>query len=497
MSEKFTPVNQEGGGQLYLPAHIASEKVQSPHEKFAVDVNEMNAQNEVIGTHGLGSLRNEDAKSRLSEVEAEKLEKSIKDILNPEHIIDLKAAYDHRLEKVKDESRLSVDATRTSEKSQKSRSLAEELKNSMIDSYTRVGNEDREVPENVKDDISRLMNLSYEELENMIAENADTQTSNESAEEQNDQSDTRVRPSSARRDLHNQATGRGVERGAEVSTLEDQLQQAQDRMHNAVESGDFEEYFEAQDERDAIQNRLDTLDGTRSSEVALENENNDSEDAGGHQNPEETEVSGAITDDETDLDPEPLPDEANEETMAQRKTNIFTKAKDRLAGLAITAKTRATEGTDRVKEYFNDEEKGKRRKIVAGVIGAVAAGGAAYLAYKNLYNGDVPNISAEGDAGNSFADFTPEQMDAWEQYYEWSEGFKADNPTLTLADGVTSVDVGSSEYSERMHELWEQYHSGATTNNLSSAEGIAPGGGSYEQNLTPAQSVSAEPRMNG
>jgi hypothetical protein len=490
MSEKFTPVNVEGDGQLYLPAHVANEMVQPPFNTFQ---QEMDAQNEVIGTHGLGSLRNEDSSDRLSEVKAEKLEKSIKDMLKPEHIIDLKAAYDHRLERVKDETRLSVDATRTSDKSEKSRSLADELKNDMIDSYTRVGDKDREVPENVREDISRLMSLSYDELEAMASDNSKSSTDNEAEEQQSDIPSSRVRPSQARKDLSDRTSIDGSENP--VVTLEDELQRAQRRMDEAVKAGKFEDYYEAEQGRDAIQNRLAALDSSINPETNPESENSGAEDADVNQNPEETEISESVADDEIDFDSESLPSEADEEAMAERKTTIFTKAKDKLDKLVIAAKTRVGEGWNRTKDYFNDEEKGKRRKIVAGVIGAVAASGVAYLAYKNLYNGDAPNID---NAGDPAADLTPEQIDILNSP-EFARMVESGNQ-IDMANSETVLGVkfdsvqdmydyfAQNEGSfEKLNEVTKNIKENAMAfaerlESSSPADGrVAPGGGSYRQ----------------
>lgn len=45
------------------------------------------------------------------------------------------------------------------------------------------------------------------------------------------------------------------------------------------------------------------------------------------------------------------------------------------------------EKMDQAREYFSDDEKGKRRKVAAGVVGVLAVAGGAYLAYKGVPGG--------------------------------------------------------------------------------------------------------------
>ena len=176
MSEQFMPVPvNEGQQQLLLPAHIANEqaaKFMAPHE-FSVDAQEMKAQELVIGTNGLGSIRAEAHGDNPEDVKADDLDRSIRDMLDPKNIIDLKAGLDHKTGRVNDESSYSVD-TRLDKDGSKSQTAAEkraELKDKLISQYTQTGVKDgekRDVPQKVIDEISRNVDLSYEELEKRI-----------------------------------------------------------------------------------------------------------------------------------------------------------------------------------------------------------------------------------------------------------------------------------------------------------------------------------------
>jgi hypothetical protein len=180
MSESFQPV-EVGNGQLYLPEHVADEvqaQYMASHE-FTPNAQELKAQEEVMGHDGHGSIRNESALDRVNQVEIERRtngrERSIKDMLDPRNIIDLKASFDGRVERFKDEKNLSVDATRDKDgfKANTEKAFADKLKQEMINSYTQVGvkkgEKPRQLPKSVISDINKYMNLSYDELESRIA----------------------------------------------------------------------------------------------------------------------------------------------------------------------------------------------------------------------------------------------------------------------------------------------------------------------------------------
>ncbi len=69
--------------------------------------------------------------------------------------------------------------------------------------------------------------------------------------------------------------------------------------------------------------------------------------------------------------------------------------------------TKYTMGTQRVGEYFGDEEKGTRRKVGAVVVGAIAVGTIAFLSYKGLQsgssNGGAQEAANNGPSGGSGA----------------------------------------------------------------------------------------------
>lgn len=120
-------------------------------------------------------------------------------------------------------------------------------------------------------------------------------------------------------------------------------------------------------------------------------------------NPSRTEA--VDTDDE--VDNEPGVAEEGPQGPRHRKA-AFAGAREKLsalndmAGAAINrAKSYATDS----KEYFNDEEKGRKRKIVAGVIGVVAAGAGAYL----IFNGhDLSSGTSEAAATAGGPELNPD-----------------------------------------------------------------------------------------
>lgn len=172
MSE-FTPVSMNGGAkQLYLPAHVAQEQAQQflTAQELSVNGQEMKAQIEVLGTDGHGSIRAEGHGDSEELKNAEELDNSIRDMLNPKNIIDLKASLDHKTDRNNDESNYLVDKRLDKDgvKNQTEKERREELKAAMIDRYTQIGvaeGDSRNVPQSVIDEISKNVDLTYAELE--------------------------------------------------------------------------------------------------------------------------------------------------------------------------------------------------------------------------------------------------------------------------------------------------------------------------------------------
>ncbi len=59
----------------------------------------------------------------------------------------------------------------------------------------------------------------------------------------------------------------------------------------------------------------------------------------------------------------------------------------------------------------------------------------------------------EAPEADPFEDFTPEQLDAFKRYVEWSDNFKAENPILNTPSGV-DVSAGTEAYWNEMQRLW-------------------------------------------
>ena len=163
--ENFHSV-QTAGGELLVPGHAAPQE----GSKIEVIPDEMAAQKLVIGTNGLGSLRSEENKNQDQE---EKLEHDIDLMLDPNNVLDLKAAYDSKVSKIRSERDLEPDKRTAISKEDV---IPKDLKDQMIDSYVQKGadkNAPRDVPEKVKNQIKNMMNLSYEELESRAAKLAE------------------------------------------------------------------------------------------------------------------------------------------------------------------------------------------------------------------------------------------------------------------------------------------------------------------------------------
>jgi len=87
------------------------------------------------------------------------------------------------------------------------------------------------------------------------------------------------------------------------------------------------------------------------------------------------------------MDEPPLRDEITDSSpkgLRARVKRIFAKGHDMLSSATSYANTKYTMGLQRSKEYFGDEEKGKKRKVVAWGLGAVAAVAAGVALYKGI-----------------------------------------------------------------------------------------------------------------
>lgn len=80
---------------------------------------------------------------------------------------------------------------------------------------------------------------------------------------------------------------------------------------------------------------------------------------------------------------EPIVD-SREPGMRARLKRMFGKARDLLANAGAYAGMKYENGKARAAEYYTDEERGDRRKILSAVVGAVVLTGSAYLVYKSV-----------------------------------------------------------------------------------------------------------------
>ncbi len=171
MSEQqFThlPYNNGEYQGLYLPHDVARERAQEAGESFSVPELIIPTDKELkesIAGLDLGPLRNDSPES----VRAEVLDRSIDDMLKPKNILDLKANFDSRKERIAQEqaSPFAI-ADKDGSKANSLNQKAASLKKQLIEEYTQIGakkNQPMVVSENVKTDIANLMGLSYEDLE--------------------------------------------------------------------------------------------------------------------------------------------------------------------------------------------------------------------------------------------------------------------------------------------------------------------------------------------
>ncbi|MCA9333373.1 hypothetical protein KDA00_05885, partial [Candidatus Saccharibacteria bacterium] len=74
--------------------------------------------------------------------------------------------------------------------------------------------------------------------------------------------------------------------------------------------------------------------------------------------------------------------------------------------------------------------------------------------------GNTPENGGGGNTPehNPFDDMTPEQLDAFRRYVEWSDNFKAQNPTMVTPGGNT-VNVGTEAYWNEMQRRWDEWFS--------------------------------------
>lgn len=169
--EHFNPMSV-AGNELLVPDSVVQSQYGdvSPRSIPPAD-HELYAQQAVLGIDGHGSIRRADNHNGI-EARQESTDKAIVDMLRPENILDLKAAYDRDLSRIEDEGRFTsinvLTADKDGSRAEAASNSAAALKESLIEKYTQTGGVDglkREVPEPVKSDISRMMSMSYEELE--------------------------------------------------------------------------------------------------------------------------------------------------------------------------------------------------------------------------------------------------------------------------------------------------------------------------------------------
>jgi hypothetical protein len=156
--------------QLYLPAGVDASRPWTS----SISHQEILGQREVIGVDGHGSIRNESSSIDIS-LDDEKLDNSINNMLDPKNIIDLKEKLENKASRLADESTFSFDKRldKDGELTKGKKDLRSSLKASLIDEYTQLGADKespREIPETVMSDISRMLDMSFDELESRIVE---------------------------------------------------------------------------------------------------------------------------------------------------------------------------------------------------------------------------------------------------------------------------------------------------------------------------------------
>jgi len=169
MNKSFESHTLASGQEIYLPATVNNPE----STPWSSDINhqELLGQSEVIGTDGLGSIRQpEDLQELEVQKKAEVSDKRYGEMLSASNILYLKEKYDVEVSKLENETTFSIDS-RHDKDSTKSSTLNDSkaaLKAKLINDYTRIGlDEDTEqdVDPIVLSDIAKLMDMSYEELE--------------------------------------------------------------------------------------------------------------------------------------------------------------------------------------------------------------------------------------------------------------------------------------------------------------------------------------------
>ncbi len=120
-----------------------------------------------MSEQGLGSIKY--GETSVTDAKNEANEKAFTDMLNPANVIELKSAIDHAVERANaEESHLGN--TKDGSKQAREAKTADSLTNKLVNEYMHVGDKegDREIPELVRNDLSKLLGKSYKELEAMI-----------------------------------------------------------------------------------------------------------------------------------------------------------------------------------------------------------------------------------------------------------------------------------------------------------------------------------------
>lgn len=211
--EYFKSVELEHGA-LEVPINFnpdtkeSSSQFLAPHE-LQPEHQELVGQRVVLGKHGHGSIRNEEfgvesaieqaeqTEKHQSDLEQEKAikreeakrrreeakQKLISEMLDPSNILDLKAKYDHKVARQKNERTHNVDKTHDKDGSVQSsdKEIAATIKEDLVTKYTQTGvkpGSKRRVRKDTISKISEMMDMSYEDLENLTKENSDSQLKN-------------------------------------------------------------------------------------------------------------------------------------------------------------------------------------------------------------------------------------------------------------------------------------------------------------------------------
>jgi len=317
------------GNGLFVPKQI-DERIAAQMSPGALrpGPQEVYAQQDLRNEYHGGSLRTEESNSPSTKAQNERL--NDQDMLNPRNIIDLKAVIDRKVQIEKDDRKFKIDGRLDKDHAKEKLDIieAKNILNQHVDKYTQTGvkkGEHRDIPESLRNDITRLVGLSYEELEARISK---LETPN-------------VVTKHTFTDIH---TEEPVPVAEAVNPTVDPIPVAE------------------------VENLSEEPDPTLEVETIIEDQ-----------------VST-----ETSL------------SFSKGVKKAFRNAKLGLAALqtnfytsAHTSKIYAQtiKSAKAAHEYFYDEEYGKRRKIIGGVIGLLAVGAAGYGLYHLGHHSNHSNVA--------------------------------------------------------------------------------------------------------